>query len=198
MYVPAAQYSSESFRAAHAWFSPNWVVRATGRRGEIARGIERAIGSVDPLLPVASVHTMVDERDSALKSQRVNAWLLGALAGLALSLALVGVYGVVANSVVERTREFGIRMALGSSRGRILWNAVTPGVGLSAAGVVVGAVVAAGSVRVLSGLLYGVAALDGPTFVGVGCGLVVVGAVASLAPALGLVRLSPARVLRGD
>ena len=70
---------------------------------------------------------MIDERDSALKSQRMNSWLLGSLAALALSLAVVGVYGIVANSVVERTREFGIRMALGSSSKRIIWNAVTPG-----------------------------------------------------------------------
>jgi predicted permease len=198
LYVPATQFSSEGFLMAHTWFSPNWVVRAVGRRGEIARGIERAIGTVDPLLPVASVRTMVDERDSALKSQRMNAWLLGSLAALALSLALVGVYGIVANSVVERTREFGIRMALGSSLSRIIWNAVTPGVLISIAGVITGGLLAAGSVRLLKGLLYGVQPVDAPTFLATGCTLIVIGALASLLPALGLMRLSPASVLRQD
>src|SRR5206468_4177970 len=57
-YIPAAQFSAEGFQMAHTWFSPNWVVRATGRRGEIARGVERAIAGVDPALPVASFHSM--------------------------------------------------------------------------------------------------------------------------------------------
>ncbi len=198
MYVPAAQFSSAGFRMAHTWYSPNWIVRATGRRGEITRGIERAIGKTDPLLPVAGVHTMIEERDSALKSQRLNAWLLGSLAGLALLLALVGVYGIVANSVVERTREFGIRIALGSSMRSIIWNAVTPGVLLSVAGAVIGGMLAAGSVRILAGLLYGVKPLDAPAFLAMGCGSIAIGALASLLPALGLVRLSPAGILRQE
>src|SRR6266446_6490204 len=198
MYIPAAQFSSEFFRMAHTWYSPNWVVRATGRRGEIARGIERAIAGVDPALPVASFHSMIDERDSALKSQRINAWLLGALAALALSLALVGVYGMVANSVVERTREFGIRMALGSSLERVIWDAVAPGMFLAAAGVATGGLLAAGSVRILKGLLYGVQPIDVPTFLVMASALIVISALASLIPALGLVRLAPASVLRQD
>jgi len=198
MYIPAAQFSSEFFRMAHTWFSPNWVVRATGRRHEIARGIERAIAGVDPLLPIAGFHSMIDERDSALKSQRINAWLLGTLAALALSLALVGVYGLVANSVVERTREFGIRMALGSSVGRLIWDAVAPGMLLSAAGVATGGLLAAGSVRALKGLLYGVQPIDAPTFLAMASALIVISLLASLIPALGLVRLAPADVLRQD
>jgi predicted permease len=198
LYIPATQFSSDAFRMAHTWYSPNWVVRATGRRQEIARGMERAISAADPLLPVASFRSMLDERDSALKSQRVNAWLLGTLAALALSLALVGVYGMVANSVVERTREFGIRMALGSSRGRVLWDAVAPGMLLSAAGVAIGALMAAGSVRLLKGLLYGVPPIDTPTFLTMASALIVISALASLIPALRLVRLAPASVLRQD
>jgi predicted permease len=196
LYIPATQFSSDAFRMAHTWYSPNWVVRGTGRRQEIAGGIERAIAGVDPLLPVASFRSMIDERDSALKSERTNAWLLGTLAGLALLLALVGVYGMVANSVVERTREFGIRMALGSSRGRVVWNAVAPGMLLSAAGVAIGALMAAGSVRLLKGLLYGVPPIDTPTFLTMASALIVISALASLIPALRLVRLAPASVLR--
>jgi len=198
LYIPAIQFSSEFFRMAHTWYSPNWVVRATGRRREIARGIERAIAGVDSLLPVAGFHSMIDERDSALKYQRMNAWLLGTLAALALSLALVGVYGMVANSVVERTREFGIRMALGSSLERVIWDAVAPGMFLAAAGVATGGLLAAVSVRILKGLLYGVQPIDVPTFLVMASALIVISALASLIPALGLVRLAPANVLRQD
>jgi ABC-type antimicrobial peptide transport system permease subunit len=141
---------------------------------------------------------MIDERDSALASQRLNAWLFGGLAALALSLALVGVYGVVANSVVERTREFGIRIALGSSLRRIVWEAVAPVVLLSIAGVAIGGLLAAVSVRVLKGLLYGIQPADAPTFLITGSALIAITAVASLVPALSLVRLAPADVLRQE
>ena len=198
MYVPAAQFSSEGFQMAHTWFSPNWVVRFSGLRGEIARGIENAINRVDPLLPVASVHTMLDERDSALRLQQLNAWTLGSIAGLALLLALVGIYGMVANSVAERTREFGIRIALGCSSAGIIRGAVKPGVLLSAAGVAVGGLLAAGSVKVLAGLLYGVRPMDLPTLVGVGCASIVIAVAASLSAAWGVVRLSPANILREE
>jgi predicted permease len=198
MYIPAAQFSSENFRMAHTWYSPNWVVRAKGRREEIARGIENAISAVDPLLPVASFRSMIDERDLALGSQRINAWLLGALAGLALLLALVGVYGTVANSVAERTREFGIRIALGGSIGRVIWSAVGPGVVLAVAGVIVGGVLAAGAVRLIKGLLYGVQPVDLPTFFIVAAILIGVSGLASLIPALGIARIAPADVLRQD
>ena len=198
MYVPAAQFSSEGFQMAHTWFSPNWVVRFSGPRSEIERGIENAINRVDPLLPVASVHTMLDERDSALRSQQLNAWAMGSIAGLALLLALVGIYGLVANSVVERNREFGIRIALGCSSMGIIRSAIEPSVLLSAAGVIVGGLLAAGSLRMLSGLLYGIRPLDLPTFVGVGCASVVIAVVASLIAASGVVRLSPVVILRQE
>jgi len=100
--------------------------------------------------------------------------------------------------VVERTREFGIRMALGSSVGRLIWDAVAPGMLLSVAGVATGGLLAAGSVRALKGLLYGVQPIDAPTFLAMASALIVVSLLASLIPALGLVRLGPADVLRQD
>ena len=196
MYIPASQFTSGGFRMAHTWYSPNWVVRATGGRAAIARMIERSIAGVDPQLPVATVHSMTDERDSALRSERINAWLLGVLAALALSLALVGVYGIAANAVAERTREFGIRMALGSSLARLMWDAVAPGMFLSVAGVAIGGMLAAGSVGVLKGLLYGVRPLDLPTFLWMAGILIGVSSIAGLIAALGVVRLAPSAVLR--
>ena len=196
MYVPATQFSSAGFRMAHTWYSPSWVVRATGGRAQIARTIEKAIAAVDPQLPVATVHSMTDERDAALQSERINAWLLGILAALALSLALVGIYGIAANAVAERTREFGIRMALGSSTARLMWDAVAPGMLLSAAGVTIGGLLAAASVGVLKGLLYGVRPFDESTFLVMAGVLIGVSGIASLIAALGVARLAPANVLR--
>ena len=196
MYIPAAQFSSAGFRMAHTWYSPNWVVRATGGQAQVAHTIERAIAAVDPLLPVATVHSMTDERDAALQSERINAWLLGILAALALSLALVGIYGIAANAVAERTREFGIRMALGSSTARLMWDAIAPGLLLSAAGAVIGGLLAAASVGVLRGLLYGVRPFDVSTFLLTAAALVAVSGAASLIAALNVARLAPANVLR--
>ena len=120
------------------------------------------------------------------------------LAGLAVVMALVGVYGIVVNSVVERTREFGIRLALGSSLGAVIREAVAPGVLLAAAGVGIGALLAAASVKILKGLLYGVQPIDPLTFLLMGAALICVSGLASLLPALGLVRLTPSSVLRQD
>jgi len=198
IYIPATQFSTANFLMAHTWFSPSWIVRASGPREQVAQAIEQAIARVDPLLPVASFRSMIDERDSALKSQRTNAWLLGVLAALAVSLALVGVYGIVANSVVERTREFGIRMALGSSLARVIRDAIVPGIALASGGVVIGAALAAVGVKVLKGLLWGVQPIDLGTFLSMGALLIGVNALASLWPALSLVRLDPSSVLRQD
>lgn len=194
MYIPVTQFSG--FEMVHTWFSPNWVVRGAGNRAEIARSIEGAIARIDPQLPVATVHSMIDEQNSALQSQRVNAWLLGILAGLALTLALIGVYGIAAQTVAARTREFGVRMALGSSLGRLIWDAVAPGMFLSVAGVVIGGLMAAGSFGVLKSLLYGVGPLDTTTFLVMAGLLVGVSGAASLFAALGVMRITPAGVLR--
>ncbi|MFN3325928.1 MAG: ADOP family duplicated permease [Bryobacteraceae bacterium] len=198
MYIPAAQISSSSFQIAHTWNSPAWVVRATGQRQEIIRRIESAIASYDPLLPVASIRSMSDERNIALYSERANAWLLGSLAGLALTLALVGVYGIMSHSVTQRTREFGIRMALGGSVPRVIGNAVTPGIFLALTGVLIGVALALGAVRLLKGLLYGVQPIDATTFAIASLALIGVSGLASLVPAIGLTRLAPASVLRQD
>ena len=196
LYYPATQFSSAGFRMAHTWYSPSWVVRATGGQAAIARTVESAISRIDPQLPVAAVHSMIDERNLALQSERVNAGLLGILAALALVLALIGIYGIAAQTVTERTREFGIRMALGSSLAGLMWDAVAPGMLLTATGVVIGGTLAAGSVGVLKSLLWGIQPLDTRTFFLMALALVCVSAAASLFAAFRVARLTPATVLR--
>ena len=128
----------------------------------------------------------------------MNALFLGAASLLALLLAVVGVYGLVANTVVERTREFGIRMALGSTVSNAIWTAAAPGALLTLGGVVLGGGLSWVAVRVLKGFLFGITPVDPLTFVGASAVLIIVGCLASLAPALNLARLAPADVLRQD
>jgi predicted permease len=198
MYVPSTQVSSEMFQMAHTWYSPSWVVRARGGQAAIARTVESAIAKIDPQLPIATIRSMTDERNLALQSERVNAWLLGVLAALALLLALIGVYGVAAQAVTERTREFGIRMALGSSLAALIWNAVAPGMLLAAAGVIIGGTLAAGSTGVIKSLLWGVQPLDARTFLLMAMIVTCVSGAASLFAAFRVARLTPANVLRQE
>jgi len=198
LYIPAAQFSSQGFRMAHTWFAPNWIIRTRVSRASAGAAIERAIAGVDPMLPVNEVQTMIDERNGSLQTQRVNAGLLGSVAALAVILALVGIYGLVTHLVANRTHEFGIRMALGSSTMGTLWTAVRQGVLLSVSGAVIGACIAGVGVRILKSLLYGVKPVDAASFTAGMVGIVVVGAAASLIPALRLVRLDIASVLRHE
>ena len=124
--------------------------------------------------------------------------LLAAISGLALVLAVVGIYGLMAQSVVERRREMGIRIALGSSLARAIGDAALPGVLLALAGVVAGCLLAGLSAKVLEHLVWGVSATDPVTYLAVALGLVLVAATASLAPALRIAKLNPADTLREE
>jgi predicted permease len=198
VYIPAAQTSGEFLTLIHTWFSPSWIVRASGPPAPIIRGIQGVAATVDPLLPIAAFHNMEDIRAESLKSQRFEATLLAALSALALLLAVIGIYGRMAQSVAERRREFGIRIALGSTLPRAIRDAALPGVSLALAGVVAGCVLAGLSSRVLEHLIFGVSSLDPVTYVGVAFGLLSVAAVASLIPALRLASLNPADTLREE
>jgi predicted permease len=198
VYVPAAQLSSESLSLMHTWFSPSWIVRASAPPGNIIRGIQSVAATVDPLLPIAAFHNIEDIRAESLKSQRFEATLLATLSALALLLAVVGIYGLMAQSVAERRREMGIRIALGSSVARAICDAVTPGILLALVGIAAGCGLAAMSSRVLEHLIFGVSALDPVTFATVALGLLAVAAAASLIPARRIAALNPSETLREE
>ena len=198
IYIPAAQTDGKSFQGLHIWFSPSWIVRSSGPAEGVIAGMQRAIQAVDPQLPFAGFQSMEDVRYRSLAQERFQAVLLGALAGLALLLAAVGIYGLIANSVAERTRELGIRLALGATVPQAMRSVALPGVALALAGVIVGSVLAGFASQLLGHLVWGVRPGDPLTFVAVGLGLLGVAAAASFLPALRITRLNPAETLRQE
>ena len=198
IYVPAAQTDDKFLQLVHTWFSPSWIVRTAGPPESIIAGMQRALESVDPQLPFAGFHSMEDVRYRALAQERFQAALLGGLAGLALLLAAVGIYGLIANSVAERTRELGIRLALGATVPQAMRAVALPGVALALAGVAAGSVMAGFAAQLLRHLVWGVGPGDPATFVAVGLGLLAVAAAASFLPALRVTRLNPAETLRQE
>ncbi len=196
VYVPAAQFPDGIFAMANVWFSPAWIVRTRGDIPSVAAAMRRALEAVDPQLPFSSFLSMAEVRGASLKQQRYQATLFSALALLAVLLVALGVYGLIAYSVAQRTREMGIRLALGATSKQVVHAAVLPGIVLSLAGIVCGSVLALFATRLLKSLLWGVSDSDPLTFISVAILLIFVAAVASALPALRLTRLDPAQTLR--
>jgi predicted permease len=198
MYVPASQVPDNGMRLVHVWFPPHWVVRAAGPAENVTRGIQHVAETIDPLLPISAFRTIQELRSRSLGEQRFHATLLATLSGLALLLAVIGLYGLMAQSVMERRREMGIRLALGSSLARAIRDAALPGVLLALTGVAAGCVLAGLSVRVLESQLWGVTTTDSLTFVSVPLTLLFIAALASVIPALRIAKLNPADTLRDE
>ncbi|MBV8570303.1 MAG: ABC transporter permease [Acidobacteriaceae bacterium] len=198
LYVPVSQVPDGLFSAVHVWFSPVWMVRTQGYVPGLVRQMGAALAGVDPQIPFASFQGMQHVSGRALQSQRYHAVLFSTFAGLALLLAAVGVYGLVAQSVRQRTREMGIRLALGATSSQLVRTAAMPGFVLSLSGVGAGLILASAVTRVLKSLIWGVKPTDPSTFVGVGLLLFGVATVASFLPAARLTRIDPAQTLRDE
>ena len=196
MYVPVAQASDAGVRTAHQYFQVSWVVRTSRPSSEIARQIREEFRAIAPTQPVTAFRTMEDVKSLAIETERFQMTLLTVFAAIGLLLAAAGIYGLIAYSVAQRTREFGIRMALGATRTRILSAVIRQGTTLGCAGVLVGVLAATAFTRTLQQFIFGVSTLDAMTFVMVGVLLVLVALAASLVPALRAVRLNPVSALR--
>ena len=190
MYVPYTQKPYPSMLTMHV------ALRSTAEPRLLIAGIRKAVRSIDPNLPVAKVATLEELVDRSLAGTRFSMLLLGAFAGLALSLASIGVYGVISFSVSQRTREIGIRMALGAPRWRVAGMVLGRGGRLTGLGIAIGLASALGVTRLMSGLLYGVPATDLLTFAGVSLLLAVVALLACYLPARRAVRVEPTIALR--
>ena len=196
MYVPVAQTHEGAIRTTHSYFQVSWVVRADNPGPALARQIEEQIRRLDPQQPFSAFRTMAEVKERAIATERFQMVLLAGFAGVGLVLAAAGIYGLLAYSVLQRTREFGVRVALGATRRQILMSVLRSGAMLALAGVAIGTLAALALTRTLQNFVWGVSTLDPPTFVAVAIVLVAVAAAASLVPAIRAVRLDPVRALR--
>ena len=172
------------------------VIRAASNPGALAGAIRAQVQALDPSQAVYEVKTMSDRVTESVAQQRFAAALLALFAGLALVLAAVGLYGVLAYMVAQRTHEIGVRMALGAKQRDILRLVIGQGLALAVIGVAIGIVAAFGLTRLMASLLYGVSATDPLTFAGVSLLLVFVALIACYVPARRAMRVDPMIALR--
>ena len=174
--------SATATRSAPAVTSLTWVLRTAADPLAATGHARAAIHAVDPSLGISDVATMEQVMSDSTSDRRLNLLLFALLGGLALALATVGVYGVVAYSVTQRTHEIGVRMAIGARPGDVVRMVLGEGGRLAVAGVAVGSVVAMAGARLIRGLLFEVSANDPLTFAGVAVGLLGVALARQLHP----------------
>jgi predicted permease len=176
--------------------SLNLVVRAQGDPALLVSAIRRDVRGLDPSLPLANVRTMEEHMLNSVSTQRFNMYLLAAFAGVALFLAAIGIYGVLAYSVAQRTHEIGVRLALGAHGTDVVWMVVLHGMRLAGAGILTGLGASLAVTRVMASLLYQTSAYDPWTFTVVASLLAAVAFVACYVPARRATRVDPMVALR--
>jgi len=180
------------------WFGMTLVARTSANPLGTLGGIREIVRRLDPNLPLHDVRTMEDHVGTALLPARLNVYVLGAFAVLGLCLAAVGIYGVLAHSVARRTREIGIRTALGADKSTIQRLVLGEGLKLAMGGTALGLIGAVGATRFVKSLLYGVSAFDPVAFGVVPLLLLGVAAVAVFLPARRAASVEPVTALKGE
>jgi putative ABC transport system permease protein len=198
IYIPVVQVNPQLLPILHVWFQPDWIVRTDGPVQGLTAQMQRAMAKADPNLPFSGFYSMSDLLAKTLATERVEVALLGAMAGLALLLSAVGIFALVANMVAQRTREIGIRMALGSTVGQAMVQIGRSGVGGSVLGLILGLALCAGVLRVMRSVVYGVGVYDLPTILGVVVMLAAITLIATTVPTLRIARIDPAKTLRDE
>ncbi len=178
------------------WPFMAFVVRTGMEPAAAVSAVRAAVRSVDKDQPIYNVRTMDEVVSASLASKRLSMVLLGLFALVAVALACIGIYGVMAYAVAERTHEIGVRMALGAKSGAVLRLVVVHGLRLAFVGIAAGLILSLAAARLLSRLLYGVSPWDPLTFAGIALLLVSMAAVASLIPARRAVQVDPVIALR--
>jgi len=198
MYIPAAQMLVSQLTMYHVWFQPSWIVRTAAPVEGLTAQMQRALASVDPDLPFNGFYSMRDILAKTLATQRVEVALLSAMAALALLLSAVGIFALIANIVAQKTREIGIRIALGSTVRQAMLHIAGPGVSASALGLVIGLILSAGALRAMRSVLYGVGVYDVPTILIVVLTLASAILIASIVPTMRIAGIDPATTLREE
>jgi putative ABC transport system permease protein len=174
------------------------LVRSDGDAMALSASIRAAIQSVDPSLPIARARTLDEVIGASLTQRKFNMTLLVVFAGIALVLAVAGIYGTVAYAVAQRTQEIGIRVALGASTGEVLRLVLADALKPVVAGLVLGMGAAFALTRALDRLVYGISTTDTMTFVTLPLLLGLIAMIASWLPALRATRVDPMIALRAD
>jgi putative ABC transport system permease protein len=194
VYRPETQF----FKNASPRRAMNLVIRGTADPKTLLGEVRAVVSRVDPEVPLSSVRPMNDVVKAAIATPRLAGGLLLLFSILALTLAAVGLYGVLSYAVSERGAEIGVRMALGASRGRIMRLVLSEVAGLVGVGLAGGMVLSLGLTGLMRSLLEGVSPTDRVTYAGVALVLPIVAVLASCVPALRATRVEPAVALRGD
>jgi putative ABC transport system permease protein len=185
-----------SYRQAGFFEPRDLVVKTDVDPASMAATVRKAVWEIDKDQPVSNIRTMEEILADSIARQRFSMLLLAIFAAVALVLAAVGIYGVMSYSVAQRTREIGIRMALGAQTGTVLKLAIGYGMKLVIAGIVIGLIAAFALTRVMSALLFGVTATDPTTFTLISLLLIAVAVLASYVPARRATRVNPIIALR--
>jgi putative ABC transport system permease protein len=197
MYRPHTQFRYGGPEAS-AVSTMTWVVRTEADPRAATTYARAAIRAVDPSLGISDVATMDQVLADSTSDRRLNLLLFGLLGSLALALATLGVYGVVAYSVTQRTHEIGVRMAIGAKPADVVGLMLREGGRLAIVGVAAGSIIALAGARLIRGLLFEVSATDPMTFLAVAAGLLGVALLASYIPARRATRVDPMIALRGE
>jgi putative ABC transport system permease protein len=174
------------------------VLRTAGDPLALVSGVRQQVAALDPQQPLYDVKTGDKVMEASVSRTRFNMLLIAVLAGIALVLAAIGVYGVISYSVAQRTREIGIRMALGASAGSVVKLIVSEGMLLAGSGIALGVLAAFGVTRIMASLLYGIGATDPVTFVSLALVLAAIAFLASYIPARRATKVDPVVALRAE
>jgi predicted permease len=202
MYEPSSQFARQ-FEAKVAQFigarrSFYIAVRSTGESEAITASVQKAVHQLDPLLAISQVRTMAERVAASGSPRRFNTAVVTAFAVIALLLSLLGIYGVLAYTVTERTREIAIRMALGATREDVLRRTIRSALLLTGAGTAAGLAVSIGLTHFLESMLYGVKPLDAAAIAGAMAVLLVCAALAGWLPARRAASIDPMDTLRSE
>lgn len=199
VYIPAAQITQPgSLALIHTWFQPSWIVRTARPLAGMTEQMQHALAAADPALPFSGFYSISDLEDQTLASQRIQVTLLGTMAGLALLFSAVGIFVLVANAVVLRTREIGIRIALGCSLPQAMRHVAGVGLRPAAIGLLLGLIGCLGALRILRSILYGVGVYNLPNLLSVVGLLAAVILLAAAIPTLRIAGIDPATTLREE
>jgi predicted permease len=203
--VKDARYASIRSAAEPTMFVPVWrrfaeerelVIRTAGSTAQLAALLRREIHSLDPVIPLQNIRTLEHDVDESILVERLVATLSGLFGLLALLLSAVGLYGVVAYAVTRRTREIGIRIAIGATRSSVLWLVLRDVFSMVLIGALIGTLAAFMATRAIAGILYGVSTQDPVSITVAGLSLAVAALLASFPPASRAAKIDPTVALR--